>query len=156
DRATRAAAAARQLLGGVIKTREDALVAEAPKYAAELWTKGSQRFRDAMIENEGGDLKNAQRRAAEAEVLLREAELAAIKGGVLNEARALIAQAEAAKVARWAPRSCRPRVAIFWRPSRRSSAIATIWACRAIWRRRRATRHAMLHISRDSSRARSI
>jgi len=105
DRATRAAAAARQLLGGVIKTREDALVAEAPKYAAELWTKGSQRFRDAMIENEGGDLKNAQRRAAEAEVLLREAELAAIKGGVLNEARALIAQAEAAKVARWAPRT---------------------------------------------------
>src|SRR5690606_16458629 len=65
ERATRAATAARQLLSSVIKTREDALVAEAPKYAGELWARGSQRFRDAMIENETGDLKNAQKRAAE-------------------------------------------------------------------------------------------
>jgi hypothetical protein len=32
-RATTAAAAARQLLGSVIKAREDALAAEAPKFA---------------------------------------------------------------------------------------------------------------------------
>jgi outer membrane protein OmpA-like peptidoglycan-associated protein len=104
-RATEAAAAARQLLGTVIKTREDALRAQAPKYAGELWTRGSQRFRDAMIENETGDMKNAQRRGAEAEVLLREAELNAVKGSVLNEARALIAQADEAKVDRFAPRT---------------------------------------------------
>ena len=104
-RAEDAAAAARQLLSGVIKTRNDALRAEAPKYAAELWMRGGQRFRDAMIENEAGDTKNAQKRAAEAEVLLREAELNAVKGNVLNEARSLIAQAEAAKVDRHAPRT---------------------------------------------------
>jgi OmpA-OmpF porin, OOP family len=104
-RATDAAASARQLLSSTIKAREDALRAEAPKYAAEPWTRGTQRLRDAMIENETGDMKNAQKRAAEAEVLLREAELTAVKGGVLNEARSLISQAEEAKVEKLAPRS---------------------------------------------------
>lgn len=104
-RGTQAAAAARQLLSSVIKTREDALTAQAPKFAAELWARGNDRFRDAMLENESGDMKNAQRRSAEAEVLLREAELVAIKGAVLNEARNLIARAEENKVERFAPRS---------------------------------------------------
>jgi OmpA-OmpF porin, OOP family len=104
-RATTAAAAARQLLGSVIKAREDALTAEAPKFATEAWQKAAERFRDAMAENEQNDTKNAQRRAAEAEVLLREAELIAIKGGILDEARGLIARADEAKVAKFAPRS---------------------------------------------------
>jgi outer membrane protein OmpA-like peptidoglycan-associated protein len=104
-RATTAAAAARQVLGSVIKAREDALTAQAPKFAAEAWTKAAERFREAMLENERNDAKNAQRRAAEAEVLMREAELLAIKGGILNEARALIAQADEAKVGKLAPRS---------------------------------------------------
>ena len=104
-RATQAAAAARQLLSSVIKAREDALTAQAPKFAVELWARGNDRFRDAMLENESGDMKNAQRRSAEAEVLLREAELVAVKGSVLNEARNLIARAEENKVERFAPRS---------------------------------------------------
>jgi len=104
-RATTAAAAARQLLSSVIKAREDALTAQAPKFAAQSWQKADERFREAMKENEQNDAKNAQRRAAEAEVLLREAELIAIKGGILDEARALIAQADEAKVAKFAPRS---------------------------------------------------
>jgi OOP family OmpA-OmpF porin len=104
-RATTAAAAARQLLSSVIKAREDALAAEAPKFAGQSWQKADERFREAMKENEKNDTKNAQRRAAEAEVLLREAELIAIKGGILDEARALIAQAEEAKVGKLAPRS---------------------------------------------------
>ncbi len=105
QRATAAAAAARQLLGSVIKAREDALTAEAPKFAGEAWTKAADRFREAMTENEQNDAKNAQRRAAEAEVLMREAELIAIKGGILDEARTLIAQADEAKVGKRAPRS---------------------------------------------------
>jgi OmpA-OmpF porin, OOP family len=104
-RATSAAAAARQLLGSVIKAREDALTAEAPKFAAQAWQKAAERFREAMAENEQNDTKNAQRRAAESEVLLREAELIAIKGGILDEARTLIAQADEAKVGKLAPRS---------------------------------------------------
>ena len=104
-RATTAAASARQLLSSVIKAREDALTAEAPKFAPQPWQKAAERFRDAMAENEKNDTKNAQRRAAEAEVLLRDAELVAIKGGILDEARTLIAQADEAKVGKRAPRS---------------------------------------------------
>lgn len=105
QKARTVAESARQSLAGVIKTREDALTAEAPKLAAESWDKAAERFQQAMRENESGDLPNAQKRAAEAEVLLREAELIAIKGGILNEARALIARADEAKVAKSAPRS---------------------------------------------------
>jgi outer membrane protein OmpA-like peptidoglycan-associated protein len=104
-RATTAAAAARQLLSSVLKAREDALTAQAPKFATTAWQKAAERFREAMVENEQNDTKNAQRRAAEAEVLLREAELIAIKGGILDEARALIAKADEAKVGKLAPRS---------------------------------------------------
>jgi len=54
---------------------------------------------------ERGDVRAAQRHGAEAEVLFRDAELAAIKGNLLNEARRLIAQADDEKVERWAPRT---------------------------------------------------
>jgi outer membrane protein OmpA-like peptidoglycan-associated protein len=105
QRAKESAASARQLLDSVIRARQDAVTAQAPKLAGEAWEKAADRFEQAMIENEQGDIRNAQRRAAEAEVLLREAELIAIKAGVLNEARALIAQADEAKVERYAPRT---------------------------------------------------
>jgi OmpA-OmpF porin, OOP family len=105
SRATTAAAGARQLLGSVIKAREDALVAEAPKFAGQSWQKADERFREAMMANEKNDTKNAQKRAAEAEVLLRDAELIAIKGGILDEARAMIAQADEAKISKYAPRT---------------------------------------------------
>jgi OOP family OmpA-OmpF porin len=105
QKARAVAESAKQTLANVIKTREEALVAEAPKFAAEAWAKANERFVQAMRENESGDLSNAQRRAAEAEVLLREAELNGIKGAILNEARNLIAQAEQAKVGRYAPRT---------------------------------------------------
>lgn len=105
QRASTAAASAKQLLGSALKAREDAITAEAPKLAAEPWEKAATRFQQAMIENESGDTRNAQKRAAEAEVLLRDAELIAIKAGILNEARALIVQADEAKVEKFAPRS---------------------------------------------------
>src|SRR5690606_36313884 len=85
ERAVKAAAAARELLSTTIKAREDALLAKAPEFAAEVWGRANERFRDAMVENESGDMKNAQRRAAEAQVLLRQAELTAVKGQVLGE-----------------------------------------------------------------------
>lgn len=105
QKARSVADSARQTLADVIKTRQDALVATAPKFAPEAWQKANERFLQAMRENESGDLPDAQKRAAEAEVLLREAELIGIKGGILNEARNLIAQADEAKVARYAPRT---------------------------------------------------
>jgi len=54
---------------------------------------------------ERSDDDGARRKGAEAEVLLRDAELQAIKDGLLGEARMLIAQAEQKKIADYAPRS---------------------------------------------------
>ena len=122
-RATTAAAGARQLLGSVVKAREDALAAEAPKFAGQAWQKAAERFREAMTENEKNDTKNAQKRAAEAEVLLREAELIAIGRHSRRSSRVDCAGGQA-KVGKFAPRSCRRPSAISLRRSRKSSAIA--------------------------------
>ncbi len=105
QRADAAAATARQTLSAVISTRGDALAAKAPQLAPEQWQKAAERFNDATVALERNDLKTAQKRAAEADVLLREVELTAIKNELLGEARQLIAQADAAKVEKYAPRS---------------------------------------------------
>jgi outer membrane protein OmpA-like peptidoglycan-associated protein len=101
----KAVATARGTLSAVIQAREDALRAEAPKYAGEAWIKAATRFGEAMRRLERDDAKNAQRRAAESEVLLREAELIAIKGSLLDEVRALLAKADLDKVSQRAPRT---------------------------------------------------
>ncbi len=99
------AAAARETLRTVVATRTDALAANAPKLAGEAWQKADQRFREATTALERNDIKGAQKRAAEADVLLRDVELVAIGNGLLDEARGLIAQADAAKVEKFAPRT---------------------------------------------------
>lgn len=103
--ASLAAAATRQALSSVIKTREDTINAGAPRLAPDNWQKAAERFDQAARAVEKNDLKNAQKRASEAEVLLRDAELIAIKNALLTEARSLIAQADEQKVEKFAPRS---------------------------------------------------
>lgn len=98
-------ATARSTLATTIQARDDALKAEAPKFAGEAWTKAALRFTEAMRRLERDDAKNAQRRAAESEVLLRDAELIAIKGGLLNDVRNLLAKADQDKVVERAPRT---------------------------------------------------
>lgn len=105
QRATAAAAAAREALQSTVATRSEALSANAPKLAADQWARADERFRQATGALERKDQKSAQRYAAEADVLLRDVELTAIRNGVVNEARGLIAQADAAKVEKFAPRS---------------------------------------------------
>lgn len=100
-----AAATARETLRSVISTRSEAVAAKAPELAPEPWAKAADRFSQAMVRLERNDLQEAQKRAAEAEVLLREVELTAIKNGLLNEARGLIAQVDAAKAEKRAPRT---------------------------------------------------
>jgi len=103
--ATTAATSARAKLATALKTREDAVAADAARNAPEGWARASERFADAAARLERGDEQGAQKRAAEAEVLLRDAELLAIKGGLLGDSRALIAKADLAKVADLAPRT---------------------------------------------------
>jgi OOP family OmpA-OmpF porin len=96
---------ARESFSTVVRTRNDALAAEPAKYAPQTWTRAEERFVEAMRRRERGDEEAARKRAAEAEVLIREAELEAIKARLLGKARALLAQAEEQDVAEVAPRT---------------------------------------------------
>ncbi len=96
---------ARTVLATPLKARDDAVAAQAATFAADAWKRAAERFADAANQVEKGAIPAAQKRGAEAEVLLRDVELAAIKGSILGEAQALIAKADAAKVADLAPRT---------------------------------------------------
>lgn len=101
--ATTAAELASTALAQVMKSRQDAANARAPELEPELWTRAQDRFGDAIRLLERGDLSAAKRREAEATILYRDAELIAIKAQYLNETRELLAQADRARVDRFAP-----------------------------------------------------
>lgn len=101
--ATKAATLARTVLSQVMKSRQDAANARAPDLSADLWEKAQRQFGSAIRYLERGDLKRAKRLDIEATSLYRDAELVAIKAEYLNETRRLIADAERARVDRYAP-----------------------------------------------------
>jgi len=101
--ATEAASLARTTLAQVMKSRQDAANARAPELAPDLWEKAQGEFGDAIRYLERGDLKRAKRLDVEATSLYRDAELVAIKAQYLTETRQLIADAERARVDRYAP-----------------------------------------------------
>ncbi len=101
--ATEAATLARTALAQVLKSRQDAANARAPELAPDLWEDAQRDFASAIRYLERGDLKNAQRKDIEATTLYRDAELVAIKAQYLNETRKLIADADRARVGRYAP-----------------------------------------------------
>src|SRR5688572_30543830 len=103
--AREAAEIANVTLAAVIKTRADATNANAATFAAELWVEGSQSFDSAARRLETGDIRGARTRADEAEALFRDAELTAIKAQYLSQTRALLAEADQARVTRLAPRT---------------------------------------------------
>lgn len=92
-------------LAAVMKTRADANNANAATFATELWTKAADTFESAARRLESGDIRGARSRADEAEVLYRDAELTAIKAQYLSQTRALLAEADQARVPRVAPRT---------------------------------------------------
>lgn len=101
--AKEAAELARTALSQVMKSRQDAANARAPELSPDLWEKAQHEFGDAIRYLERGDLKRAKRLDIEATSLYRDAELVAIKAQYLNETRQLIADAERARVDRYAP-----------------------------------------------------
>lgn len=101
--ATEAARLAKTALSQVMKSRQDAANARAPELSTELWDKAQREFGSAIRYLERGDLKRAQRLDIEATSLYRDAELVAIKAQYLNDTRRLIADADRAKVERYAP-----------------------------------------------------
>jgi outer membrane protein OmpA-like peptidoglycan-associated protein len=101
--ATTAAELAGTALAQVMKSRQDAANARAPELSAEIWAEAQRKFGDAIRFLERGDLKGAKRRDIEATSLYRDAELVAIKAQYLSETRQLLADADRARVGRYAP-----------------------------------------------------
>ncbi|MDJ0750416.1 MAG: OmpA family protein [Woeseiaceae bacterium] len=94
---------ARTAFAQVLKSRQDAANARAPELHADLWQQAQRKFADAIRLMERGDLKNAKRREVEATSNYREAELESIKTQYLSETRRLLADADRARVGRYAP-----------------------------------------------------
>ncbi len=101
--ATNAAELAKTVLSQVMKSRQDAANAKAPDLSSDIWDKAQREFGSAIRYLERGDLKNAKRRDIEATSLYRDAELVAIKAQYLTETRRLLADADRARVGRYAP-----------------------------------------------------
>lgn len=102
-KATESAKLARTVLSQVIKSRQDAANARAPELSRDVWDKAQREFGNAIRYLERGDLKNAKRNDIEATSLYRDAELIAIKAQYLSETRRLLADADRARVGRYAP-----------------------------------------------------
>ncbi|MDH3362874.1 MAG: OmpA family protein [Gammaproteobacteria bacterium] len=94
---------AKTALAQVMKSRQDAANARAPELSTEIWQEAQRKFSDAIRLLERGDLKNSKRRDIEATSLYRDAELIAIKAQYLSETRRLLADADRARVGRYAP-----------------------------------------------------
>jgi len=97
------ASLAQTALAQAIKSRQDGANAQAPRLAPDLWDDAQQKFQRAIQLMERGDLRNAKRREVEATSLYREAELVAIKAEYLSETRRLLADADRARVGKYAP-----------------------------------------------------
>jgi hypothetical protein len=107
-----AAEIANVTLAAVIKTRADATNANAATFAANVWAEASESFDSAARRLETGDIRGARSRADKAEALFRDAELTAIKAQYLSQTRALLAEAEQARVPRLAPRTYEKALAL--------------------------------------------
>tara|TARA_B110000116_G_scaffold215678_1_gene192400 strand:+ start:839 stop:2305 length:1467 start_codon:yes stop_codon:yes gene_type:complete len=101
--ASKAARLAKTALSQVMKSRQDAANAKAPDLSREVWDKAQREFGNAIRYLERNDLKNATRKDIEATSLYRDAELIAIKAQYLTETRQLLADADRARVGRYAP-----------------------------------------------------
>jgi outer membrane protein OmpA-like peptidoglycan-associated protein len=101
--ATQKAELARTKFAQVLKSRQDAANAQAPELSPDLWQQAQRKFGEAIRYLGRGDLKSAGRRDVGATGLYRDAELVAIKAQYLSETRRLLADADRARVGRYAP-----------------------------------------------------
>ncbi len=89
--------------GTTLKAREDALKANAPEYAQELYNKAESEFIDAAQKLERNDVKGARKMVPEIDNLYRQAELNAIKVSIIGNVRNLIREAKDVEADEYAP-----------------------------------------------------
>jgi outer membrane protein OmpA-like peptidoglycan-associated protein len=87
----------------VLTSRSNAISAGADQLAARIYTSAEEQFRKAAITLENGRPEKAQTQAVEAVQSYRTAELEAIKGAILRDARHLLAQADQENAEKYAP-----------------------------------------------------
>lgn len=85
--------------------RNDAVSAEAARFAPDAWTQAERKFIEAAEILENGDVNNAKKRGAEAETIYRQAELDAIKANYLTPAWTLLEKADRLKAEKRAPKT---------------------------------------------------
>lgn len=105
QKAKEATQLATMIFGASIQARNDAIAAEAAKFASSLWQKSEEKFADAARTLEEGEIKEAKKKSSEAELLFRDSELQAIKVNYLNETYSLLKEAEKLKVQDNAPKT---------------------------------------------------
>lgn len=103
--ATKATELAGVTMASVLKTRADAVKANAASSAPARWATAETKFQSIAADVERGRIKTAQRKLPDAEAAYREAELTAIKANYLDETRQLLAKADKQKVERYAPKT---------------------------------------------------
>ena len=103
QKAAETARTAGTVLSQVMKSRQDAANARAPELSRDIWDRAQREFGAAIRFVERGDLRNAQNKNIEATALYRDAELVAIKDQYLSQTRQLLADADRARVDRYAP-----------------------------------------------------
>ena len=77
-----------------VSARDNALSADAPKFADDAWNKAEEALREAASKVEEGDIRDAREDAKVVADLFQQAELQAIKTNYLRGARNLLAQAK--------------------------------------------------------------
>lgn len=93
------------LLRDAIAAREDALAANAPEHAPDLWDDATSKLREAGKQVEEGDQNDARDRAAEARARFRAAEVKAIQNSLLSPARELRSGSRSREAHEKAPRT---------------------------------------------------
>lgn len=94
---------AQTVLAQMLKSRQDAVNADAPRLSEDLWQDAERKFDYAIRNLERGKLGRAKDLNLEATSLYRDAELVAIKAQYLTQTRNLIEDADKARVKRYAP-----------------------------------------------------
>jgi OOP family OmpA-OmpF porin len=87
----------------VLTSRANALSANADELSARIYKSAEEQFHKAAANLEHGRMEKAQTQAVEAVQSYRAAELDAIKGQILRDARHLLAQADQENVEKYAP-----------------------------------------------------
>jgi OmpA-OmpF porin, OOP family len=95
----------RTMFDSALTARSSALAAGADKLTPKLYATGEEQFHKAAQTLEHGNSQKAQTQGAEATQTYRAAELDAIKGAILRDARHLLAQAEQENVEKYAPQT---------------------------------------------------